>query len=351
MIVLGAGLALTPAAVAGSPSDSSGGTANPAVVAFSSDSPVPPDISPAAQTLFLQLRPAPGQAPPSIPDCTDPAQWTAFLQYRQNALRSWDQIAKTINTPFRKVDSSADGVPVTWLYTSPPPQKNKLILYIHGGAYISGSAHANSTGMIPISDQTGIPVLAIDYRLAPEAPFPGGLEDCKTVYRWLLRQGYQARDIVILGESAGGGLALAATLSLRNEGAPLPAALVLLSPWTDLTRSSDTDYTLATHSTLGWDTQLASAARAYAGAAAARNPLISPVYADYTGLPPMLIHAGTRDVLLSDAVRLNHQALKAGLDVTLDVWDGMFHLHQHSGLPESAEALADIAAYIRRHLQ
>jgi epsilon-lactone hydrolase len=350
-LVLAACLIGVPAATAGGSPAASVSSANPGIVAFSANSPVPIDISPEAKALFLRLRPAPGQTPQFIPDCTDPAQRQAFLQFRQNALRSWDAVAGMITTPYSKVDGSLDGVNVTWLSTPRTTPGHKVILYIHGGAYIFGSAHANSTGMIPISDQTGIQVLAVDYRLAPESPFPAGLQDCKTVYCWLLRHGYRAQDIVILGESAGGGLALAAALSLRDEGTPLPSALVLLSPWTDLTRSGDTDYTLAPHSALCWETQLAAAVKAYVGTGNPRSPLLSPVYADLRGLPPMLIHAGTRDILLSDATRLNHRALKAGVEATLDVWEGMFHVHQHSGLPESEEALADVAAYIQKRLR
>jgi acetyl esterase/lipase len=321
------------------------------VVTFSPESPVPIDVSPEAQALFLRMRPQPGAAPVFIPDCTDPGQRSAFLAFRASVDRNLEEMAKSIRTPYAKLDTTIDGVGVTWLTSPKTRRRGRLILYLHGGAYIFGTAHSYATGLLNLAEQTGMRVLGINYRLAPETPFPGGLEDCKTVYHWLLRQGYDPKDIVVLGESAGGGLALAMMLSLRDEGAPMPAAMVLLSPWADLSRSGDTDITLAPHSTLCWDTQLAAAVKAYVGKEDPRNPLISPVYAEYTGMPPMLIHAGTREILLSDATRVNHQALKAGVAVTLDVWDGMFHVHQHSGLPESHEALDDIAAYIQKHVR
>ncbi len=321
------------------------------VVTFAPDSPVPVDISPEAQALFFRMRPAAGIPPSVFPDCTDPAQRQAFLRFRQAVELNMEAQARTVTIPYARQDTTIDGVNVTWLTSPRTTRRGKLILYLHGGAFIFGTARGNSLGLLNLANQTGLRVLAVDYRLAPETPFPGGLEDCKTVYRWLLRRGYSPKNIIVLGESAGGGLALSTLLSLREEGAPMPAALVVLSPWADLSRSGDTDATLAPHSTLCWDTQLAAAAKAYVGQHDPRNPLISPVYADYTGMPPMLIHAGTREILLSDAIRVNHQALKAGVDVTLDVWEGMFHVHQHSGLPESHEAMDDIAAFIEKHLR
>jgi acetyl esterase/lipase len=325
--------------------------ASPDFVFFSPESPVPSDISPEAKALFLQRRPQPGLKPVPLPDASDPAQLPLVRQYRDVLRDYWNDFANTVKTPYVKQDTTINGVNVTWISTPKTTHRDKVILYLHGGAYVYGSAHANSSGVITLANDTGIRVLAIDYRLAPEAPFPAGIEDCKNVYRWLLQHGYQPQNIVILGESAGGGLALAMTLSMRYEEVPLPTALVLLSPWADLTHSGDSAYTLAPHSTLCWEIDLASAAKAYLGGEDPSNPLISPVYADYTGMPPMLVHAGTRDILLSDATRVVHQALKAGVAATLDVWEGMFHVHQHSNLPESAEAMAAIAAYIENYLQ
>jgi monoterpene epsilon-lactone hydrolase len=351
VIGLAVGLCVVPAAVDRAWSEAAPPSTSPSVVTFSPDSPVPPDISPQAKAFFLSQRPAPGSAPVFLPDCTDPAQREAFLQYRRNLSQIWNGRAQASPIPWWKVDATLDGVGVTWLTTPRTTRRGALILYLHGGAYSFGSAHGNVTTMIPIADRTGIRVLAIDYRLAPETPFPGGLDDCKKVYRGLLRRGYLARNIIVEGDSAGGGLALALALSLRNEGTPLPAALVLLEPWADLTHTGDTAHTLAPHSSLNWEEHLAGGAKAYCAGRDPRSPLISPVFADYTGLPPMLIQHGTRDILLSDSIRVNHQALRARVPATLDVWEGMFHGYQAAGLPESSEALADVEAYILKHLR
>jgi acetyl esterase/lipase len=259
--------------------------------------------------------------------------------------------ARLIQSPFSRVDDTIDGVGVTWLSTPNTTRRGRLILYLHAGAYIYGSARGYSIAMLGLANQTGMRILAVNYRLAPETPFPGGMEDVKTVYRWLLQRGYAPEHIVVMGESAGGGLALSALLSLRDEGAPMPAALVALSPWADLTRTGDTEETLAPHSSLCWETDLAAAAKAYTAGQDPHNPLISPVYAQYAGMPPMLLYAGTREILLSDAIRVNHQALAAGVPATLDIWEGMFHMFAHFGLPESREALANITAYILHHIK
>jgi monoterpene epsilon-lactone hydrolase len=320
-------------------------------VRFSPESPVPLDVSPAAQSLFLLRRPAPGTPPPTVLDCTNPAHQREFFQYRENLRQYWEGVNASIPPPFTRQATTIDGVNATWLTTPNTRHNGKVILFLHGGAYVLGNAHANCTGWISLVRQTGIPVLAVEYRLAPEAPFPAGLEDCQKVYRWLLQHGYSAQHIVILGESAGGGMALAMTLSMRYEEVPLPAALVLLSPWADLTRSGDSAYTLAPHSTLCWEADLADPAKAYTAGQDPTNPLISPVFAEYSGMPPMLIQVGTRDILMSDAIRVNHQALKAGVATTLDVWEGMFHVHQHSNLPESREAMDDITRFVQHAIR
>lgn len=326
-------------------------TRSPGFVTFSPDSPVPPDVSPEAKAYFLRQRPAPGATPVFVPDCTDPAQRAAFLDYRRRVAQYWDLTARSSPIPFTKTDTTIDGVGVTWLATPNTTRRGAVILYLHGGAYSFGTAHGNVTTMIPIADRTGVQVLAVDYRLAPETPFPGGLEDCKTVYRGLLRRGYLARNIIIEGDSAGGGLALAMTLSLRDQKVPLPAGLILLEPWADLTRSGDTTQTLAPHSSLNWEEHLANGAKAYCGGRDPRTPLISPVFANYAGMPPMLIQHGTRDILLSDSIRVNHQARRAGVPTTLDIAEGMFHGYQALGLPESDESQAAIERFVLKRLR
>lgn len=348
---LAACMACMAAAPVSTPANAATQSTGQAVVSFSPNSPAPIDASPEAQAFFLAVRPKPGTRPALSPDPTDPAQRAWFLQVRQGVEQALDTTAQRTRTPFARVDTTMDGVSVTWLTSPDTTRRGRVILYLHPGSFIYGSGHGWSVAMLGLANATGMRILAVNYRLAPETPFPGGMDDVKTVYRWLLQRGYAPEHIVVMGESAGGGLALSALLSLRDEGVPMPAALVALSPWADLTRTGDTEETLAPHSSLCWETDLAAAAKAYTAGQDPHNPLISPVYAHYTGMPPMLLYAGTREILLSDAIRVNHQALADGVAATLDIWEGMFHMFPHMGLPESREALDKVADYILSHVK
>ena len=193
--------------------------------------------------------------------------------------------------------------------------------------------------------------MSVEYRLAPEHKFPAGLMDALGTYRWLLENGFAAESIGVFGDSAGGGLALALALGARDEGLPQPGALAVLSPSTDQARRGDTQVTLA-----AFDPILGSGAatpgHVYAGDTPLTNPLISPVYADLTGMGPLLIQVGTREKLLSGSVRLARRAREAGVDVTLDVWEGMWHVWQdHPTIPEAEQASREISAFFRRNLR
>jgi epsilon-lactone hydrolase len=192
----------------------------------------------------------------------------------------------------------------------------------------------------------------LDYRLAPEHPCPAALEDAVAGYRWLLERGVRPEQIVIGGDSSGGGLALATLVRLREQGVALPAAGVLLSPWVDLTIAGPSIQTRAAIDPLVSPESLRLAAGYYLGGADPRMTLASPLYADLRGLPPLLIQAGDHEVLLSDATRLAEQARAAGVDVTLDVWDEMWHVWQAWAeiLPEGQQAIERIGAFIRRQL-
>jgi acetyl esterase/lipase len=191
--------------------------------------------------------------------------------------------------------------------------------------------------------------LLIEYRLAPEHVFPAALEDALTAYRWLLANGTKPEHIVIGGDSAGGGLAMALLTTLRDKGDPLPAGAVLLSPWTDV---AGTGESMTTHAEI--DPWLSSAAfnfvaPLYAGAEDIRNPLISPVFADLHGLPPLYIHVGTDEILLNDSTRLAERAKAVGVTAHLQVWEGMWHVFQAFAytLPEGQQAIDQIGEFIR----
>lgn len=239
-----------------------------------------------------------------------------------------------------------------WL-AFPKSNANKVILYLHGGAYEYGSANTHRTLAARIGQAAGVKVLLPEYRLAPEHPFPAAIEDAVQAYRWLLRQGFHPTDIIFAGDSAGAGLSVSASLVLRDQNEPLPAAIICLSPWVDLTSSGESylkNQQEDPYLTVG---AVKRAARLYAGEERLDHPLISPVFADLTGLPPMLIQSGSHEILQSDAEKLATQARLGGVDVTLQIWEGMWHVWQISGkfLPEARKAVDEIGYFARKIFQ
>lgn len=241
------------------------------------------------------------------------------------------------------------GVAGEWFGRGKMPADGPMFLHLHGGGYVFGSCETVRSLVSGLVVATGIPAFTPEYRLAPEHPFPGALEDAVTAYRSLLSVGQPAGSIVISGDSAGGGLALCTVLALRDRGIPLPAALVALSPWTDLTlatmrrdRDPDLDPMVSPEF-------LAEAARHYAGSMDPTNPLISPAFADLGGLPPLLIQVGTEEYLWDDAARLADAAERDGITIRFESWEGMFHLWQGFpvDLPEGSSAAASVARWLR----
>jgi acetyl esterase/lipase len=253
----------------------------------------------------------------------------------------------TIDLQVTAVD--AGGVPAEWL-VPPDAAAARVLLYVHGGGWISGSARAYRGLAGHIAHAAGARALSIDYRLAPEHPFPAGLEDALAAYRWLLANEARPEQVVIAGDSAGGNLTLAMLIALRDAGDPLPAAAACLSPATDLALTGETWQSKA-KADLALDAGAArKMASSYLDGADPRTPLASPLYADLGGLPPLLIHVGTEEILLSDATRLAEKAEAAGVDVTLDIWPGMWHVWHmaYSLLPESRRAVEQIGAFMRQ---
>ncbi|MBN1262715.1 MAG: alpha/beta hydrolase [Anaerolineae bacterium] len=247
----------------------------------------------------------------------------------------------------RPVDAA--GVPAVWF--EPDNAATSVLLYLHGGAYVMGSSDVYRDLLARLVNATQLPALALDYRLAPEDPYPAALEDAVAGYRWLLAQDIPAGRILIAGDSAGGGLALATLVALRETGAPLPAGAICLSPWTDLALTGDSLRSQARVDPILTPRSLAQYAQYYAGDHDRTAPLISPLYAEFTGLPPLLIQVGTAEILLDDARRCADKARAAGVDVTLAVWEGMCHVFQmFAFLPETKEALGQIAAFTAQRL-
>lgn len=225
-----------------------------------------------------------------------------------------------------------------------------VILYLHGGSYVVGSARTGANLAAPLSRRSGVPAISLDYRLAPEHPFPAGIHDALAAYRELVEDG---QNIVIVGDSAGGGLALATLIAARAEGLPQPAGVVLLSPWTDVSLKSPSMDSRGDDDPLFSRANMAESAGFYLGRAEARNELASPIFADLKGLPPLLVQVGTAEILLDDSLRLVARAAEQDVDVSLDVIAGAPHVFQYFAgfMSEADEALDHAATFIKNRLQ
>ena len=228
-------------------------------------------------------------------------------------------------------------------------REGAFVLYLHGGGYVIGSPRSHRHLAAAIAGAAGASALLLDYRLAPEHPFPAAVEDATAAYRWLLDQAIAPERIVIAGDSAGGGLTVATLLALREARVPLPAGGVCISPWVDLTCSGASYATKADADPIVRRTGVEEMAQAYLGATSPRTPLASPLFANLRGLPPLLIHVGSDEVLLDDAVQLAERARAAGVDVTLDIYERMIHVW-HWFLPmldEAQTAVEAIGRFVR----
>ena len=229
-----------------------------------------------------------------------------------------------------------------------------VILYFHGGGYVGGSiaSHRNLTGNLALASRCKL--LSVEYRLAPENPHPAAVEDAINSYKWLLSKGYDPTKIAISGDSAGGGLAIAAQLKIRDEGLPLPAASAPISPWIDMGLSGDTMSSRQSRDPLIRLDLIREFKSQFLGPNDNSNdPYASPLQADLSGLPPMLIHVGDDEMLLSDSERLAEKASAAGVSVTLEVWPEMIHVwHTFVGLfPEAQDGINRIAEFFSIHLE
>ena len=264
--------------------------------------------------------------------------------------RVFENSARMIKPPrqIRAHPVIAAGVLGEWI--EPPDSRSApVILYLHGGGYMMGSPDTHRAMAARIAAASRARALVLDYRLAPEHPFPAALEDAVAAYRWLLEHGTPPERIILAGDSAGGGLALAALLALRDAGDPMPAAAVLISPLTDMEGTGESVRTRAkADPMLTCDDRVVF--RHYLAAGNdPRSPFISPLYGNLAGLPPLLIHVGDDEILLSDSTRLAERACSAGTDVTLEVWPRMWHVWHFFApyLPEANRAIRRIGDFVR----
>jgi len=234
--------------------------------------------------------------------------------------------------------------------TLPNSANGRVVLYLHGGGYVMGSRRTHRELASRIARDASARVLVLEYRLAPEHPFPAAVDDAAEAYRWLRKQGIAASSIAVAGDSAGGGLTLAMLLKLRDAGDALPACAVLLSPWTDLEGTGASAQPGGADDPMIPLAALRDMGKIYAQQST-NHALASPVHANLKGLPPLLIQVGTRELLLDDSTRVADKARAAGVPVRLEVEDGAFHVWQAMpGLPEAVEAVKRIGAFVRERI-
>jgi len=245
---------------------------------------------------------------------------------------------------------NAGGVPAEWIST-PGAAADRVVLYLHGGGYVIGSVNTHRDMIARLSKAANARVLALNYRLAPENPFPAAVEDATAAYRWLLSQNIKPNRVVVAGDSAGGGLTVATLLSIRDAKLPLPAAGVCLSPWVDMEGIGASMTTKAQIDPMVQKEGLLGMAKLYLNGKDPRSPLAAPLYADLKGLPPLLIHVGEAETLLDDSTRLAERAKAAGVKVSMEVWPEMVHVWHlfASVLPEGQQAIEGIGKFVREY--
>lgn len=248
----------------------------------------------------------------------------------------------------RITPAPVNGIPGEWVES--PNSTNAVLLYLHGGGYFGCSAETHRPITVWFA-MHGFRVFAANYRLAPENPFPAAVDDAVAAYRGLLADGHLPQRLVVAGDSAGGGLVLSLMLALRAASTPLPAAAALFSPWTDLAATGESIRINAARCAMFNGADIGPSARYYLGNADPRNPLASPLYAELSGLPPLLIHVGENECLRDDSTRVAEKARAAGVPVELKVWPVVPHVWQlaHQILPEARQSLRETAEFLRKH--
>jgi len=243
-------------------------------------------------------------------------------------------------------EADIDGIHGEWVSVNRAHMKKYIILHCHGGGYSTGSSQYARTLTGKLASSTSMDVLSFDYRLAPENPYPAACKDAMKVWDYLMLLGYGARDIIISGDSAGGNLALSLVLKLKEEGRLLPRGLVLMSPWTDLTASGESYRTKAEVDPVLNESYIDRMIQNYAAGQDTKDPLISPLFGDFTGFPPTYIQVGDNEILQSDSLLLHEKMVQANVAVKMDVFERMWHVFQMSPFKTAYEAMDKNAEFI-----
>ena len=255
-----------------------------------------------------------------------------------------------VDESYNFAEKTIGGITGHWL--DAPKKSANVMLYIHGGAMLVGTAFGYRGLSGNLAQASGVNMFSIDYRLAPESTFPAALDDSHAAYEGLLAEGYKAENIVVAGDSAGGGLVLSLLLKLKGAGKPQPAAAVVLSPWADLTHSGETMKTKKDVDNSLSQVGLQAGADQYLGGASATDPLASPLFGDYSGIAPLLIEVGSEEILLADSTRLAAKAGEAKVDVTLHIWPEMPHDWSLFSfmLSEGRDMIAEVGTWVSARL-
>lgn len=309
--------------------------------------PVPDDVSVAMQKLAARPISKGDEAPKTT------AEWKKM---QQSTDAEWTKVAtENANRMHVTVEpGTIAGVHVFYVKPEHISERNKgrLMMHVHGGGYVVGSGMAANLEAIPVVHETGIEAVSVDYRMPPDAPFPAGLDDAVAVWKELI-QTHNPRSMSLFGTSAGGGLTLATVLKLKELHLPLPGGLMAGTPWADLTKTGDTEFTNEDidNVLIRYQGGLEADARLYAGSHDLKEPLLSPVYGDLSGFPPTVLVTGTRDLFLSDTVRVHQKLLEAGVEAQLLVLEAQSHAqYLDISVPESRAAMREVAEFFDRWL-
>jgi monoterpene epsilon-lactone hydrolase len=316
--------------------------------------PVADTVSPPARE-YLESLPDPATLP-EWPKPDDAAGWKKA--WEASEADSEPRVRATLKRYGPTVEKQViGGVGVLAITPKGWKDNGKVLVHLHGGAYTFYSARSRLPSSVPVAEATGLRVLSVDYTLAPAGKWPKVTDEVVAVLAGLFKGGYKPKDVAVYGESAGGGMAAGSVLKMRDKGMEMPAAVVLWSPWADITNRGDSAITLRNFDPLYvYEKHLGRAAAAYADPKDQKHPYVSPVYGDYTkGFPPTLIQGGTRELFLSHFVRQYRAIDDAGGQAVLDLYDGMPHIFQVrpelADAPETRMAMKKMTAFLKRHLK